>query len=143
MNVACLRRVLSGALLCLPLLANAAMTDAEAGAMVKSMLEEKKSADEIIQALIDDGRSLRDATVLAVQNSAGNAQYTLGMVGICRAVDATKAEEVGKACANECSKEVQELVDSLIEGYVTGACQPPAYEYFSSPASGGSISQSN
>ena len=126
----------------LPLAASAAMTDAEAAELVKTMLDQNKSATDIIETLIEDGRSLQEATVIAVENSEGHAQYNLARVGICLSEDVTKAEQVGRACVNVCEPDSKDIIESLIEGYVTGACDPPEYEYSSTPGGGGSVSPS-
>ena len=136
------RLALMGALAVLPLAASATMTDAEAAAMVKEMLEDNKSATDIIETLMEDGRSLQDATVIAVENSEGHAQFNLARVGICLSEDVTRAEEVGRACVDVCAPDTKDIIESLIEGYVTGACDPPEYEYSSTPSGGGSVSPS-
>ena len=135
------RLFLMGALAALPLAASAAMTDEEAIALVQTMLEDNKSATEIIETLIEDGRSLQDATVLAVETATGHAKLNLARVGICLAEDVTRAEEVGRACVDACTPDTGEMIESLIEGYITGACDPPEYE-FSSPGGGSSVSPS-
>lgn len=137
-----LRIALVGALAALPLAASAAMTDAEAAQLVQTMLEDNKSATEIIETLMEDGRSLQDATVIAVENSEGHAQFNLARVGICLSEDVTKAEQVGRACVDACTPDTKDIIESLIEGYVTGACDPPEYEYSSTPSGGGSVSPS-
>lgn len=131
------RIALIGALAVLPLAANAMMTDAEAAQLVQTMLEDNKSATDIIETLMEDGRSLQEATVIAVENSEGHAQFNLARVGICLAEDATKAEQVGRACVDVCAPSSKDIIESLIEGYVTGACDPPEYEYSSTPSGGG------
>lgn len=136
------RLALLGALAALPLAVSATMTDAEASVMIKAMLEDDKSATEIIETLIEDGRSLQDATVIAVVNAEGHAKLNLARVGICLSEDATRAEAVGRACVAVCAPETEEIIESLIEGYVTGACEPPQYEYSSTPPGGGSVSPS-
>ena len=137
-----LRIALLGALAALPLAANAAMTDAEATAMVQQMLEDGRSSTEIIETLMADGRSLEDATVLGVKTATGHAKLNIARVGICLAEDVTRAEEVARACVDVCEPDTEEIIESLIEGYVTGACDPPEYEYSSSPSGGGSVSPS-
>ena len=136
------RLALMAALAVLPLAASAVMTDAEAATLVKTMLEDNKSATDIIETLIRDGRSLQDATVIAVENSQGHDQFNLARVGICLSEDVTKAEQVGRACVDACTPDTKDIIESLIEGYVTGACDPPEYEYSSTPSGGGSVSPS-
>ena len=126
----------------LPFSATALMTDAQAIVLVQQMLEENRSSTEIIETLMEDGRSLEDATVLAVKTANGHARTNLARVGICLAEDVTRAEKVGRACADVCEPDTQEVIESLIEGYVTGACNPPTYDYSSTPSGGGSVSPS-
>ena len=132
-----LRVVMVASMTAMPLTVSAAMTDAEAAELVKTMLEDNKSATDIIETLMEDGRSLQDATVIAVENSEGHAQFNLARVGICLSEDSTKAEQVGRACIDVCSPSSTDIIESLIEGYVTGACDPPEYEYSSTPSGGG------
>jgi hypothetical protein len=134
---------LLGALAVLPLSAHAIMTDAQATAMVQQMLEDGRSSTEIIETLMEDGRSLEDATVLGVKTATGHAKMNLARVGICLAEDVTRAEEVARACVDVCEPDTKEIIESLIEGYVTGACDPPEYEYSSTPSGGGSVSPSS
>lgn len=126
----------------LPFSAKATMTDAEAIVLVQKMLEENRSSTEIIETLMEDGRSLEDSTVLAVKTANGHAKTYLARVGICLAEDVTRAEKVGRACADVCEPDTQEVIESLIEGYVTGACNPPTHDYSSTPSGGGSVSPS-
>jgi hypothetical protein len=129
--------VLAGLLAALALPASALMTDAEASATVQTMLDDSKSSTEIIESLMEDGRSLEQATVLAVTVATGHARLNLARVGICLSVDVAQAEEVGRACVNVCSPETDEIIEGLIEGYVTGACNPPEYEVSSKANTGG------
>jgi hypothetical protein len=142
MKHAAARLALMSMLALMPLAANAVMSDAEAAELVRIMLEDNKSATDIIETLMEDGRSLQDATVIAVENSEGHAQFNLARVGICLAEDARRAEEVGRACVDACEPDSKDIIESLIEGYVTGACDPPEYEYSSTPTGGGSVSPS-
>ena len=66
----------------------------------------------------------------------------LSSAGICLAEDARRAEQVGRACVDVCTPDSKDIIESLIEGYVTGACEPPDYEYSSTPTGGGSVSPS-
>lgn len=131
---------LVASMIALPMTAIAAMSDEEAAELVKTMLEDNKSATDIIETLMEDGRSLQDATVIAVENSEGHAQFNLARVGICLSEDSTRAEQVGRACVDVCSPDSKDIIESLIEGYVTGACDPPDYEYSSTPGGGTIVS---
>ena len=136
------RLALMVTLFALPLSAKATMTDAEAIVWVQQMLDENRSSTEIIETLMEDGRSLEDSTVLAVKTANGHAKTNLARVGICLSEDVTRAEKVGRACMDVCEPDTQEVIESLIEGYVTGACNPPTYDYSSTPSGGGSMSPS-
>ncbi len=76
---------LIGALAALPMAANAMMTDAEATTAVQDMLIARKSSEEVLGVLIKDGRTLKQATVLAVEAVTGHAKLNLARVGICMA----------------------------------------------------------
>jgi hypothetical protein len=115
---------LIGALFALPLTASATMTDAEARAAVQDMLQHGSSSTDIIETLMEDGRSLKDATVLSVETATGDAKVDLARVGICLSEDVAKAQEVGGACVDVCTPDTAEIIESLIEGYVTGMCEP-------------------
>jgi len=133
MKQAIARLALMGALAALPLAAQAIMTDAEATAVVQQMLEDGRSSTEIIESLMADGRSLEDSTVLSVKTATGHAKMNLARVGICLAEDITRAEEVARACVDVCEPDTKEIIEGLLEGYLTGACDPPVYEYSSTP----------
>jgi len=139
-SFACL--ALMGALAALPLAASATMSDAEATTAVQDMLIERKSSQEVIGFLIGDGRSLKDATVLAVQAVTGHAKVNLARVGICLARDNEEAESIARACETVCTAVSDKIIESLVQNYVTGGCEEPEYEFPSGPTGGGSVSPS-
>jgi hypothetical protein len=135
---------LIGALFALPLTASATMTDAEATAAVQDMLQHGSSSTDIIETLMEDGRSLKDATVLSVETATGDTKVDLARVGICLSEDTTEAQEVGAACVNVCTPDTAKIIEGLIEGYVTGMCEPkvepPSIYGTTGTPSGGSVS---
>jgi hypothetical protein len=144
MKNAIARLALLGALFALPLTASATMTDAEATAAVQDMLQHGSSSTDIIETLMEDGRSLKDATVLSVETATGEAKVDLARVGICLSEDVTEAQEVGGACVDVCTPDTAEIIEGLIEGYVTGMCEPkeepPSIYGTTDTPSGGGVS---
>ena len=107
----------------LPLAAVAAMSDGEATQAVQDALAGGQSADSIIQMLRDDGRSLMDATSLAVAAAAGGTeQPALARAGICAAQDNTEAQLVANDLLAELSGDMLTTVDALVAMYDTGGC---------------------
>jgi hypothetical protein len=128
---------LASILAALPLAASATMTDAEATTYVQDMLIERKSSEEILGFLIKDGRSLKEATVLAVQAVSGHAKLNLARVGICLARDNEEAEAIGSGCLEVCAPVTDKVIESLVQSYITGGCeQPDEYGSASLPAEG-------
>ena len=133
---------LAGILAALPLTASAAMTDAEATTYVQDMLIERKSSEEILGFLIKDGRSLKEATVLAVQSVSGHAKLNLARVGICLARDNDEAEAIGSGCLEVCAPVTDKVIESLVQSYITGGCEQPDEYGSASLPSEGSVSPS-
>ena len=128
---------LIGILASLPLAASARMTDAEATTYVQDMLIQRRSSEEILGGLIEDGRSLKEATVLAVQAVSGHAKLNLARVGICLARDNEEAEAIGSGCLEVCAPVTDKVIESLVQSYITGGCeQPDEYGSASLPAEG-------
>ncbi len=131
--------VLVGALATLSMASNAMMTDEEATTTVQDMVIASKSSQEVLGALIKDGRSLQQATVLAVQAVSGHAQVSLARVGICMARDNDEAEAIGRGCVDVCTPVTDKIIEGLVQNYVTGGCEEPQYQFSgSSPTGGGS-----
>lgn len=134
--VACL--ALASVLAFLPMAAGATMTDAEATAAVQNMLVARKSSEEVLATLINDGRSLQQATVLAVQAVSGHAKVNLARVGICMARDKEEAEAIARECLEVCTPVTDTVIEGLLHSYVTGGCEQPQYQFHGSPS--GSVS---
>ena len=133
---------LIGTLAALPLGANAMMTDAEATTAVQDMLIARKSSEEVLGFLIKDGRSLKDATVLAVNAVSGHAKLNLARVGICMVEDNEEAEAIGTACVDVCAPATDPIIDKLVQNYITGGCEKPQEYDSASVPSEGSVSPS-
>ena len=136
------RLALVGVLAFLPVAASATMTDAEATAAVQNMLIARKSSEEVLGALIEDGRSLQEATVLAVQAVSGHAKLNVARVGICMARDNSEAEAIARGCVDVCSPVTDKIIEGLVQNYVTGGCDRPDSYDSSSVPSQGSVSPS-
>ena len=126
----------------LPMAASATMTDAEATAAVQDMLIARKSSEEVLGFLIKDGRSLKDATVLAVNAVSGHAKLNLARVGICMAEDNEEAEAIGTACVDVCAPATDPIIEKLVQNYITGGCEKPQEYDSASVPSEGSVSPS-
>ena len=133
---------LVGVLAALPMAASATMTDAEATAAVQDMLIARKSSEEVLGFLIKDGRSLKDATVLAVNAVSGHAKLNLARVGICMAEDNEEAEAIGTACVDVCAPATDPIIEKLVQNYITGGCEKPQEYDSASVPSEGSVSPS-
>jgi hypothetical protein len=131
------RLCLIGALLALPMGANAMMTDAEATTAVQDMYIARKSSEEVLGVLIKDGRTLEQATVLAVQAVSGHARLNVARVGICMARDNAEAEAIARGCLEVCAPVTDKIIESLVQNYVIGGCEKPdSYDSSSVPAEG-------
>jgi hypothetical protein len=133
---------LLGILAALPLAANAMMTDAEATTAVQDMLIARKSSEEVLGVLIKDGRTLQQATVLAVDAVSGHAKLNLARVGICMAEDNEEAESIGRACVDVCAPATDPIIEKLVQNYITGGCEKPDEYGSASVPSEGPISPS-
>ncbi len=143
------RLALISALAALPLSASAMMTDAEATTAVQDMLIARRSSQEVLGVLMKDGRSLEQATVLAVQAVTGHAKLNLARVGICMARDNDEAETIARGCKDVCAPVTDKIIESLVQTYVTGGCDElDAYDNAAAPfqgvvSGGGAVSPSN
>jgi hypothetical protein len=131
------RLSLIGALVALPMSANAMMTNAEATTAVQDMYIAGKSSEEVLGVLIRDGRTLEQATVLAVQAVSGHAKVNVARVGICMARDNSEAEAIARGCVDVCTPVTDKIIEGLVQNYVTGGCdKPDSYDSSSVPAQG-------
>ena len=148
-----IRIAMAGAMATLPLAATAAMQIDEAEASVNTMLGQGSSAAEIIEALVEDGRSLREATKTAVKASSGDSQIDLAKAGICASSDTTQAEQVGAAALSVAGEgTLANEIKGAVEDYGTGMCMryakaknhpPSGYESAKgNPSGGGGVSPS-
>lgn len=118
-----IRIAMLGAIATLPLAATAAMQTDEAEAAVNTMLGEGTSAPEIIEALVEDGLSLDEATKTAVKASSGDNQIDLARAGICASSDTTQAEQVGAAALTVAGEgSLANKIKAAVEGFETGLC---------------------
>ena len=142
MKNAAIRLALVASLAALPMAANAMMTDAEATAAVQDMLIAHKSSEEVLGTLIKDGRTLEQATLLAVGAVTGHAKLNLARVGICMAEDNEEAEAIGTACVDVCAPATDPIIEKLVQNYITGGCEKPQEYDSASVPSEGSVSPS-
>ena len=141
--------VLLSAVGSLSLVATAAMQIDEANATAKSMLLKDDAASQIIEALVEGGRSLGEATAIAVDAASGDDRIALAKAGICASSDTKQAEKVGKA-AIYVVPDVPSLIDQIegaIEGFGTGLCdsvddseKTPPSMYSTTETSGSGVS---
>ncbi len=145
--------IVASAFLVLPLSAYAVMHEGQAEATVKAMLDGGASASEIVGALVEDGRSLQDATAVAVVSTLGGTQIDMAEAGICAASDVTQAERVGQAAVDVVEDDFQvDAIVRVVAGYIAGDCislpnkqknSPSSYETKGTASGGGSVSPSN
>ena len=142
--------VILSAIITLPLAATAATQIDEAEASVNTMLSQGSSAVEIINALVEGGRSLREATKMAVNTSSGDNQIDLARAGICASSDTTQAEQVGAAALSVAGEgALANEIKGAVEGFETGMCARDAMKdktapvgYSSDSSSSGGVSPS-
>lgn len=110
----------------LPMAASALMTEEQVSAKVQQMLQGGKSSNEIIMALKEDGRSLEDATALAVGAAPSDNQAQLARAGICAANDFTMAQGVGSSVldldAVRKGSTLATEVQNILANYNAGGC---------------------
>jgi len=145
--------VVASALLFLSLSVYAIMYESQAEATVKAMLDDGASASEIVGALVEDGRSLQDATAVAVVSTLGGTQIDMAEAGICAALDIAQAERVGQAAVNVVEDDYQvDAIERVVAAYTAGECinlpskqknSPSSYETTGTVSGGGSVSPSN
>ncbi len=94
------------------------------------------SADGIIKMLVEDGRSLGDATALAVSAvDDADARVKLAHAGICAARDTAQAEGVGSAALAVAAGDdlLTRQVHMLVQTYASTACGQPGDRDWSAP----------
>ncbi len=130
--------------LTLPLPASAAMSDAEASEAVAGALAGGQSGEAIIDMLVEDGRSLEQATLLAVGVASGRERMELARAGICAAGDDSEAQQIGQGLVDLVSPgEEADEVEGLVAMYVATQCkqQPDTYRGAGSPGGGTPLQQ--
>ena len=114
-----------GAALALPMSAFALMSDDEAQQAVKEAIMDSMSGDAIIQMLRDDGRSLEEATLIAVAAAAGPSQVTMAKAGICATADKSDAEALGTSVLGIVNEgQAASQIQTIVETYETTGCDP-------------------
>lgn len=114
----------------LPITSMAAMKNTEAQALVQIMLAEGDSPVHIINLLAEDGRSLPNATELAVRAASNvDDRASLGRAGVCAAVDLTQAGLVSQAVLHlisegetEDERYIASKLELAMEDYATTGC---------------------
>lgn len=111
-------------LVALPALA--AMTDEEARAVVEEGVARNKPAMQVLDQLMRDGRSLQEATVIAVAATAGRDRAEYARAGICAAEDDGQAQRIGEAAeVMASSDDEKDSIEGLVALYVATRCEPP------------------
>lgn len=117
--------------------AMAAMTDDAARQAVIDALARGASADAIIEQLVDDGRSLQDATAIAVAASDGRDRIELARAGICASGDEAEAQQVGQSARDIVGPGAEDEIDALVALYVATECDAPPQTWVPGEAAGG------
>ena len=116
--------------------ANAAMTESEALQAIESSLADGQSADGIIETLVEDGRSLQEATVLAVSASSGQTQLQIARAGICASADNPESQQIGQALSGVPGVEAADI-EGLVALYAATGCDVPPESYQPEDGPGG------
>lgn len=144
MKSAFLHLCLTAVLAFLPLAANAAMSDGEAQSMVQSMLDDGRTAGEAINALMDDGRNLIDATIFGLVSGGESYRTAFAEAGISMATSLSEAQSVAYALiatAGEAGA-VATTVDHALAEYKSSMPLPSIYQG-GGIAPGGGVSPSS
>ncbi len=144
MRSAILRLCLTGMLACLPLMATAAMSDSEAQSMVQTMLDDGRTAGEVITALMSDGRNLIDATIFGLVSGGESYRTLFSAAGISMSKSLSEAQSVAYALlatAGE-SGAVAATVDDALADYKSLIAPPSSYQG-GGIAPGGGVSPSS
>lgn len=133
----------------MPLAAQAMMSDTEAAATVDAMLAEGASPQQVVAALIADGRDAEESSVLSLQAAAAANHRALGIAGVCAATTPEEATAVAtalRALEGVDEEDLAEIVRTA-ETFSSGGCAPailtePPGTFDSStvPAGGGGVS---
>lgn len=111
--------MLSLVLVLAPVAVWAAMTPDHARELVLSMAAQSESADTIIEALVEDGRSLEDATAVSIDTLVSiDYRIPLAEAALCRALGEEQFEAVGyiaieAAGGNEAQRELVDWIASF------------------------------
>ncbi|PLW68319.1 hypothetical protein [Pseudohalioglobus lutimaris] len=140
---------LMAVLACLPLAAQAMMTEEQAAQAVEDMLAEGSSAQQVVAALLADGRDAQSSAVLALSASAADFHRELGVAGVCAAANDTEALQVAAALGAlpGIDEDDLERIMRTADTWATGGCaspiltEPPGtYDSSQLPGGGGGVS---
>jgi len=124
----------------------AAMSESDAIRSVQQAVGDNFSANEIIEILVEDGRSLEQVAEVVVMASSGDTQIELAGAAICASLDREEARAVGvRAIAAAGFGRVTDEIEKILETYDTSGCvayaarsiEPPAY----TPSNSGSLGE--
>jgi hypothetical protein len=124
----------------------AAMSDADAVDAVEKALGASLSPDEIVELLVEDGRTLQEVGEIVAKASTGDAQIDLARAAICAATDAQEAEDVGNRAKLVVGQGIAaEEIEGIIETFQTTRCiafadrrvAPPIYSPSNTGVQGG------
>jgi len=103
--------------------AAAALTEAEAEALVRDGIAGNWSSAQIIEMLVEQGLTLEQAAVAAVNASSGDEQVDLAKAAVCASEDIPEAERVGNAAMEivGAGAAFQEI-EGAVETYETSGC---------------------
>ena len=123
----------------------AALSEAEAEALVRDGIAGDWSSAQIIEMLVEQGLTLEQAAVAAVNASTGDEQIDLAKAAVCASEDIPEAERVGNVAMGivGAGTAFQEI-EGAVETYETTGClayserrAPTSYSPRSTGSTGG------
>ena len=103
--------------------AAAALTEAEAEALVRDGIAGNWSSAQIIEMLVEQGLTLEQAAVAAVNASTGDEQIDLAKAAVCASEDIPEAERVGNVAMGIVGAgSAYQEIEGAIENYETTGC---------------------
>jgi hypothetical protein len=101
-----------------------AMGDAVAARFIRQLEAAGRPASEMVAGLIEDGRSVRDATALTVAAaSAPSLKAAATLFGMCIAIDRNETEEAVGAAALAASGAGDSDVARVVSGFSEQQCE--------------------
>jgi len=133
-----------GLLITLPFSANAMMDEVAAYSTVQSMLANGSSAEDIITALKEDGRTLSESTVFAMVSGGENMRVAFAKAGVALAGSQMEAQAVVDAVLATAGETgpVADAVQVAMNSYIKSMPPPSSYTGGNIATGGGAVSPS-